>query len=284
MAQQHEPNPSAPPVQKIRLRYTKRGRIRFTSHRDVARVFERALRRAGVPMAYSQGFNPHPKISWVGAAPTGVASEAEYVELSLVREVDPLVLARELDAALPPGLDVVDAVIAVAGSLPERIEASLWEILVDGVDVADLQAAVTTFLNRETAMVERLTKDGRRQLDARAAVVTMAVIDGETPARPAADTRPADRCGTLRAVVRQSSPAVRPDDVMSALLVVADLVPTVPVRAMRLAQGPLDDDDGSLGDPLAPDREADPTGSERPSERASRVAASLVTDISVTSS
>ncbi len=76
-------------MQKLRLRYAKRGRLRFTSHRDIARAFERALRRAHVPMAYSQGFNPHPKISWIGAAPTGVASEAEYVEIQLVEAAEP---------------------------------------------------------------------------------------------------------------------------------------------------------------------------------------------------
>jgi radical SAM-linked protein len=257
-------------VQKVRLRYTKRGRLRFTSHRDVARVFERAIRRAGVPMAYSQGFNPHPKISWVGAAPTGVASEAEYVEMSLVRVVDPLVLAREIDAALPPGLDVVDAVTALVGSLPERIHASLWEIVIEGVEPARLQAAVVAFMARETAMVERLTKDGRRQLDARSAVVSMVVTERESPTGPAAEAMPDRQCGTLRAVVRQTSPAVRPDDVMSALLVVADLVPAVPVKATRLAQGPLDDS-GALGDPLAPDRETGPTGSRSPAQRESSV-------------
>ena len=112
-------------MQKLRLRYTKRGRLRFTSHRDVARTFERALRRAGVPMAYSQGFSPHPKISWIGAAPTGVASEAEYVEVGVVERVDPEALRRALDEALPPGLDVVDAVQAEAGSLAERIDAKI---------------------------------------------------------------------------------------------------------------------------------------------------------------
>ncbi|MCX7371180.1 MAG: TIGR03936 family radical SAM-associated protein, partial [Alphaproteobacteria bacterium] len=92
-------------VQKLRLRYTKRGRLRFTSHRDIARAFERALRRAQVPMAYSAGFSPHPKISWVGAAPTGVASEAEYVEISLAVRVDLEQLRVALDASLPDGID-----------------------------------------------------------------------------------------------------------------------------------------------------------------------------------
>jgi radical SAM-linked protein len=62
-------------VQRLRVRYAKRGRLRFTSHRDITRALERAVRRADVPVAFSAGFSPHPKISYVGAvAPTGVAS------------------------------------------------------------------------------------------------------------------------------------------------------------------------------------------------------------------
>ncbi len=256
MPAQHEPNPSAAPVQKVRLRYTKRGRLRFTSHRDVARAFERALRRAGVPMAYSQGFHPHPKVSWVGAAPTGVASEAEYVEIALVRELDPELVGREIDAALPPGLDVVDAVTAGPGSLSERMHASQWQIVVDGVSPQTLQAAVEAFMAVSTATVTRLTKDGRRELDARGPVIRMGVpLAGRTEDCPA--------CGILDAVVAQVSPAVRPDDVMSALLVVAGLELPVPIRATRMAQGPLDDD-GVLGDPLAVDRQTSPARAGAP--------------------
>jgi radical SAM-linked protein len=114
-------------VQRIRLRYAKRGPLRFTSHRDFARAFERALRRAAVPIAYSQGFTPHPKISYASAAPTGVASEAEYLEIGLQTEVDPEQLRLALDAALSPGLDVLDAVVATEGtSLADRIDAARW--------------------------------------------------------------------------------------------------------------------------------------------------------------
>src|SRR6266540_3222475 len=141
------PNPSAAPVQKLRLRYAKRGPLRFTSHRDVARAFERALRRAGVPMAYSQGFSPHPKISWIGASPTGVSSEAEYVEIQVVERVDPVALVPGLDAALPAGLDVLEAVPAAGqGSLTERIEASRWRIELPGVSREQLQDAVDRLL------------------------------------------------------------------------------------------------------------------------------------------
>src|ERR1700759_1885668 len=113
MARRAPEGPPPPPVVgRVRMPYTKRGRLRFTSHRDFARAFERALRRAEVPMAYSAGFTPHPKISYVGASPTGAASEAEYLEIGLAREVDVEQLRQSLDAALPPGIDVVEAVNA----------------------------------------------------------------------------------------------------------------------------------------------------------------------------
>src|SRR5213595_704300 len=119
-SKQPEGPPPAPVVQRVRIRYAKRGRLRFTSHRDFARAFERALRRAAIPMAYSAGFSPHPKVSYAGATPTGVASEAEYLEIALAHEVDPDVVRRDLDAALPEGLDIVEVVTAEPPSLGER--------------------------------------------------------------------------------------------------------------------------------------------------------------------
>ena len=97
-------------MQRLRVRYAKRGRLRFTSHRDFSRAFERAVFRARVPMAYSSGFNPHPRISYAGAAPTGSASEAEYLELALAQVVVPADVHAMLDEALPAGLDVLEVV------------------------------------------------------------------------------------------------------------------------------------------------------------------------------
>src|SRR4029079_3249184 len=104
------PGGQAPVVQRVRPRYAKRGPLRLTSPRDFCRAVERAIHRANVPIAYSQGFTPHPKISFASAAPTGVASEAEYLELGLRAAVDPGELRAALDAALSPGLDVIEAV------------------------------------------------------------------------------------------------------------------------------------------------------------------------------
>jgi len=119
-----------PVVQRLRLRYAKRGPLRFTSHRDFARAFERAVRRAGLPIAYSQGFTPHPKISYASAAPTGAASEAEYLEVGLHTEVDPAWARAALDAALSPGLDILDVRPAPAGGvgLPDLLTASRWRV------------------------------------------------------------------------------------------------------------------------------------------------------------
>jgi radical SAM-linked protein len=231
--------------------------LRFTSHRDFARAFERALRRARVPMAYSAGFTPHPKISYVGAAPTGAASEAEYLEIGLDREVDVEQLRAELDAALPAGLDIVDAVPAAGGSLAERMQASRWQVHLPGVSSDRLQGAVDAFLACDEALVSRLTKDGRRTIDARGAVLRLQVLPLATGSA-ANDSNVAETVfpGTraiMELVVRHTTPTVRPDDVVAALHDVAGLAPTSPPRAVRLAQGPVDGD-GSVGDPLAPDR------------------------------
>src|SRR3954467_4326799 len=142
VARQPEGPPPPPIVQRLRVRYAKRGRLRFTSHRDFARAFERALRRAEIPMAYSAGFTPHPKISYVGAAPTGVASEAEYLELGLAEARDPDEVRQALDAALPPGLDVVEVVQAAGKGLADHVEASRWRVELAGVASGELEAAI----------------------------------------------------------------------------------------------------------------------------------------------
>ncbi|WP_448612228.1 TIGR03936 family radical SAM-associated protein [Geodermatophilus sp. URMC 60] len=243
MARQPEGPPPPPTVQKLRLRYAKRGPLRFASHRDLARALERALRRARVPMAFSAGFSPHPKISYVGAAPTGAASEAEYVEIGLAEPRDPEEVRAALDASLPPGIDVLECVEALgSGSLADRIDAAAWRVELPGVAPAELAAAVEAFLAADVVTVEKRTKNGLRDVDARAAVVSAAAAEEAG-------------CAILHMVVRQVTPAVRPDDVLAALVAVADLRPPSPPRAVREAQGRLDDT-GTVADPLGPDRVA----------------------------
>jgi radical SAM-linked protein len=201
-------------------------------------------------MAHSQGFTPHPKISWQGAAPTGAASEAEFVELALVAEGDPGTLRARLNAALPPELEVADAVRAGAGAFGERIEASHWSIELPGVPAEALRVATDALRAAEHAWVARLTKRGRRSVDVRAAIVWLDVADHGTVGGAVTGFPP--ECGTLEVVVREGSPTVRPEDVCSALRS-AGLAPTSAARATRRAHGRLDDT-GRLVDPLEPDR------------------------------
>jgi radical SAM-linked protein len=243
MAGREQPEQQAPPVQKLRIRYAKRGRLRFTSHRDFSRAFERALVRARIPMAYSSGFNPHPRLSYAGAAPTGAASEAEYAEIGLREVSDPDEVRQRLDEALPPGLDVLEVVVSSGGALADRLEASRWLVTLPDVPPEEVVEPVERFLALEEIQVTRMTKRGLREFDCRAAVVAMNHgVDSE--------------CAILDVVLRHGTPAVRPDDILAGLHRTAGLPGVAAALYQRLAQGPLDDETGTVGDPLAPDRDA----------------------------
>jgi radical SAM-linked protein len=232
-----DPPQQPPPVQRLRVRYAKRGRLRFTSHRDFSRAFERAVFRARIPMAYSSGFNPHPRISYAGAAPTGSASEAEYLEIALADVLVPTEVHTLLDEALPEGLDVIAVVESPGGSLADRLEASRWRIDIDGAPEV-VEAAAAAFLAADEILVERMTKKGLREFDARGAVVALSVTTSGYDDRSALDL-----------VLRHGVPSVRPDDVLTALVSVSEVEPGPAPLMTRLAQGPLSDD-GTVGDPF----------------------------------
>jgi len=239
------PEQQAPPVQRLRIRYAKRGRLRFTSHRDFSRAFERAVFRARIPMAYSSGFNPHPRISYANAAPTGSASEAEYLEIALAQVVDPADVHAQLDEALPPGLDVLEVVVSAGGSLSDRLEASRWRIGT-AVPLAEATAAVAAFLATESVPVSRMTKKGIREFDCRTPVVTFEAVlpdDAGEAGTPASLVE-------LDLLLRHTVPSVRPDDVLTGLKAVSGLDVGEAPRLTRLAQGPYDEETGLVGDPL----------------------------------
>lgn len=238
MARQ-QPEQQAPPAQWLRVQYAKRGPARFTSTRDFGRALERALRRGQIPMAYSSGFNPHPRISYANASPTSAATEAEFLEIGLTQACDPARVREALDAALPPGLDVVAVVESDRRALSDVLTASDWRIELDSVAAGDidqpaLERAVSTLLASPEHQVSRMTKTGMRHFDVRAAIIDLAV------------TGPA----TLELRGHHTTPLVRPDDIVRALRELEpSLVTERPAMLTRLGQGELVD--GELRDVMA---------------------------------
>ena len=158
---------------RIRIRFHKKGKIRFTSHRDVARIWERAFRRAGIAVAYSQGFSPRQKLSFGLALSTGHESEAEFLDVDVVddRFCDEEAwaddrgvalgaeLVESLSAVLPVGIDVVVVAPIVKGdSLQQAVVACTWSMDVDDIDRADAEAWVADVLSRAEIVVERERK------------------------------------------------------------------------------------------------------------------------------
>ncbi|MBV8382011.1 MAG: DUF2344 domain-containing protein, partial [Planctomycetaceae bacterium] len=94
---------------RVRLRFAKRGDLRFVSHHDLMRCLERLLRRAAIPVALSQGFNTRPKMVFPLAMGLGIEGRREVVELDLAEPLEPAEVLRRLAAATPPGLDWLDA-------------------------------------------------------------------------------------------------------------------------------------------------------------------------------
>jgi radical SAM-linked protein len=227
--------------------------MRFASHRDIARAIERGVRKAGLPVAFSAGFSPHPKISYAGAAPTGTASEAEYLEIALTVACAALDFRDRLDAALPDGIDVIevrDLADVPDGAGARRLEESHWRAVLPGVSPGEATRAVAAFLAADSIIVERLTNKGNRRLDARAAVT---VLELDRRAALAADAQDASvdadaqdasvdadaQDASLFMIVQHVTPAVRPDDILAALGKIAALTPSSPPLVTRLAQGPL---------------------------------------------
>lgn len=168
---------------RLRIRFSKSGKVRFVSHRDVARLLERACRKVRLPVAYSQGFSPRPKLSFGLALSVAHESDAEYFDIELTEVVDLSNLVDQLSDALPDGLTVNSLRWNQPGeqSLQEAITSCSWEIEVTGADHDDVVDAV----NRATAAtelpLERIRKGKTRTDDVRPMILDLSV-EGPTTA------------------------------------------------------------------------------------------------------
>jgi radical SAM-linked protein len=162
----------------VRLRFTKLGKVRWTSHRDVARMWERALRRAELPVAYTEGFSPRPRLSFGLALSTGHESLGEYLDVDLAAGVDVTALPSRLTPALPDGVDCV-AGIDLDGtetSLQQDVTACSWEIELAGIGRSATEQAVAAALAAPSLIATRTRKGHEVTDDLRPAIVALAVI------------------------------------------------------------------------------------------------------------
>ncbi len=156
---------------RVRVRFSKLGKVRFTSHRDVARMWERALRRIELPVAWSEGFSPRPRLHFGLALSTGHESEAEYLDLDLDEaaglDVDLAALPARLTPALPVGIDVVAAAAIPPGtpSLQAVVTSCSWRIEVVGDDGRPTEAEVGAAAERVLATSEIVTTRTRKGQD-----------------------------------------------------------------------------------------------------------------------
>ena len=167
---------------RIRLRFTKLGKIRFVGHRDVARILERSLRRAALPLAMTEGFSPRPKMHFGLALSTGYESFGEYMDVDLRPDeaagVQIGALPGQLTALLPPGLTVEAAAVIDRGetSLQQAVTSCSWQLDIVGVAHADVAERIARMLARETIPVTRERKGQKVHDDLRPTVLRLEVV------------------------------------------------------------------------------------------------------------
>ncbi|MDO8588915.1 MAG: TIGR03936 family radical SAM-associated protein [Armatimonadota bacterium] len=168
-------------AQRVALTYTKTGAARWLSHLDLIRTLEMAIRRAKAPIAYSQGFNPRPRLSFGPPLPLGATSSAELAALKLDSPADPRQLLDCLNAQLPAGIQITDARVVPESdpTLPAiRGSSYLVRVLCRAADPAHaLQKALGDFLAHNEVIAERIDKRVMKRVDIRAGVESLEIVE-----------------------------------------------------------------------------------------------------------
>ena len=157
---------------RLRIAYTKVEDARFIAHLDLTRVFERALRRAGIAMRYTEGFNPHPKISFGFALAVGTEGEREYVDIEVQSEMDLDEVLGRIQEQLPPGIRLLQVKPLAPGAKPLMavLNAASYRMRIPmalPIQPERLQEAISLWLAREHVNYLRYTKRGPREKDIR---------------------------------------------------------------------------------------------------------------------
>lgn len=152
---------------RVRLKWSKGEEVRFTSHLDVVRTFERAIRRSGIPIAYSEGFHPHQRMAFGPPLPLGFVSEAEHLDLQLTEPFSNEFITK-LNRALPQGFKILEAkpIFSKAESLSSAINAVLYKMELPFSE-AEIKKKIEQIYSQRHLMATRVSKDELKEIDIR---------------------------------------------------------------------------------------------------------------------
>lgn len=164
---------------RYRIEYTKDRPVAFISHLDLTKAFERGARRAELNLAFSEGFNPHPKLSFGSVLPVGVTGEREYLDVELTQEISPAELKQRWQAQLPAGitLRLVRPVPANTPALMAVIDCARYQVQVplpaQQPDDSLVQQAIAQVLSQTSLVITRQGKKGMRTVDIRSGILEL---------------------------------------------------------------------------------------------------------------
>jgi len=172
-------------LNRYRIRYKKSGPMRYISHLDLLRTMERSARRAKLPLAFTEGFNPHPRVSFAAPLPVGVEGEDEYMDLELETPLQGSLLVERLNASSPPGLEILACKeIDKAGpSLMGLVDQATYlaqNIRPFSMDDRQLTEGIRTFLEQQEIVIEKKTKRGTKPKNIRPGIIDLrGTVKGE---------------------------------------------------------------------------------------------------------
>jgi radical SAM-linked protein len=175
---------NAEAVQRLRVTFSQTGALRYVGHLDVVRTWERGLRRAGVPLAYSGGFNPGPRLYFASGLPLGATGRAEIVDVLLTEAMLPDAFLTAVAPHLPPGLSLVQAEKAPlkTPALQAVLQASVWQVDVQSDDPSDMLAGrIEALLAQETVMARKQRKGRQVEYDLRPLVLAIRYFGQQEP-------------------------------------------------------------------------------------------------------
>lgn len=164
-------------LKRLRVKFIKGDKVKFLGHLDILRTFNRAIRRSGVPVAYSQGFNPHPVISFGLPLSVGVTSECELVDLDVDSDIAPQEFVDMLNVGLPEGLRALSAIEVDPKSIAmAEIRRAKYNVKINGNNLDNIDAKVNELLNRENIVVLKETKSGGKEADIKPDIREISVL------------------------------------------------------------------------------------------------------------